>query len=113
LQTLLTVTRPKSGSVESEERFRATFYQAAVGIAQISIDGQWLLINDRFCEILGYSRDELKKKTFIDITHPDDREASLNAARKPLAGKISSWFVEKRYIRKDGATVGAGCPSLW
>jgi len=90
---------------ESEERFRATFYQAAVGIAQTSIDGQWLLLNDRFCEILGYSRDELHGKTFADITHPDDREASLTAARRLLAGKISSWSSEKRYIRKDGVTV--------
>jgi PAS domain S-box-containing protein len=89
----------------SEECFRATFYQAAVGIAQTSIDGQWLLLNDRLCEILGYSRDELRGKRFIDITHPDDREASLIAFRKLLAYEISSWSAEKRYIRKDGVTV--------
>jgi len=92
---------------ESEKRFRATFFQAAVGIAQTRIDGHWLLLNDRFCEILGYSQDELRGKTFIDITHPDDREASLTAVRGLLAGEISSWSPEKRYIRKDGATVWA------
>ena len=92
---------------ESEERFRVTFFQAAVGIAQTSLDGQWLLLNNRFCEILGYSRDELRGKTFIDITHPDDREASLMGSRKLLAGEISSWSSEKRYIRKDGITVWA------
>ena len=92
---------------ESEERFRVTFFQAAVGIAQTSLDGQWLLLNPRFCEILGYSEDELRGKTFIDITHPDDREASLTAHRKFLAGEISSWSSEKRYIRKDGITVWA------
>ena len=90
---------------ESEERFRATFYQAAVGIAQTRIDGQWMLLNDRFCEFLGYSRDELRGKTFIDITHPDDREASLTAASKLVTGEISSWSAEKRYIGKGGATV--------
>ena len=92
---------------ESEERFRVTFFQAAVGIAQTNIDGQWLLLNPRFCEILGYSRDELCGKTFIDITHPDDREASIAASRKLLAGEISSWSSEKRYIRKDGIMVWA------
>jgi PAS domain S-box-containing protein len=92
---------------ESEERFRVTFFQAAVGIAQTSLDGQWLLLNPRFCEILGYSRDELRGKTFIDITHPDDHEASLMGSRKLLAGEISSWSSEKRYIRKDGITVWA------
>ena len=90
---------------ESEERFRVTFYQAAVGIAQTGIDGQWMLLNDRFCEILGYSRDELRGKRFIDITHPDDREASLTAVRRLVADEISSWSSEKRYIRKDGVTI--------
>src|SRR6516164_8496051 len=89
----------------SEGNFRATFYQAAVGMAQTSIDGEWILLNDRFCEFLGYSRDELRGKTFIDITHPDHREASLAAARKLLAGEISAWSSAKRYIRKNGVTV--------
>jgi PAS domain S-box-containing protein len=92
---------------ESEERFRATFFQAAVGMAQTSLEGQWQLLNDRLCEILGYSRDELREKTLIEITHPEDRAASLAAREKLLAGEISSWSSEKRYIRKDGVTVWA------
>jgi PAS domain S-box-containing protein len=92
---------------EGEERFLAIFSQAAVGIAQNSPDGKWLLLNDRFCEILGYSPAELRGKTFLDISHPDDREASLTAVRQLLAGQISSWSAEKRYIRKDGTTVWA------
>ncbi len=92
---------------ESQERFRATFFQAAVGIAHTGLDGKWLLLNDRFCEIIGYSQGELSGKTFLDVTHPDDREASLAAVRQLLAGEISSWTREKRYIRKDGATVWA------
>jgi PAS domain S-box-containing protein len=90
---------------ESEELFRATFFQAAVGIAQTSLDGGWLLLNDRFCEILGYSRDELRGKSFIDITHPDDRQASLAGVRDLVSGRMSSWVIRKRYIRKDGAAV--------
>ena len=92
---------------ESEERFRVIFFQAAVGIAQTSIDGHWLLLNDRFCEMLGYSRDEIKEKTFIEIMHPDDRESSLTARDRLVAGEISSWSSEKRYIRKDRVTVWA------
>jgi PAS domain S-box-containing protein len=92
---------------ESEARFRAAFFQAAVGIAQTSVDGKWQLFNDRFCEILGYSRNELcekalTEKTLIKIAHPDDREAFLAARQKLLNGEISSWSSEGRYIRKDG-----------
>jgi PAS domain S-box-containing protein len=97
---------------ESEARFRAAFFQAAVGIAQTSVDGKWQLFNDRFCQILGYSRNELREKaliekTLLNIAHPDDREAFLAARHKLLAGEISWWSSEKRYIRKDGATVWA------
>ena len=57
----------------SEERFRATFFQAAVGITQATLSGQFRLVNDRICEILGYSRAELLGMTFLEITHPDHR----------------------------------------
>jgi PAS domain S-box-containing protein len=62
---------------ESEERFRVAFYQAAVGIAQTGPDGQWLFVNDRYCEMFGYSQTELRGKNFLDITHPDDRRWSF------------------------------------
>ncbi len=92
---------------QSEERFRATFFQAAVGIAQTSIQGEWVLLNDRFCEILGYTQAELLGKTFLDITHPGDREANILAQTQLISGEISSWSMEKRYIRSNGATVWA------
>ena len=59
---------------ESEERFRNTFEQAAVGIAHVSPDGHFLRINQRFCDIVGYSPEEMLQKTFGEITHPDDLE---------------------------------------
>lgn len=90
---------------ESEKRFRATFFQAAVGIAHTGLDGHWLLLNDCFCEFLGYPPAELRHKSFLDTTHPEDREDSLAAMRRLLSGEISSWSKEKRYIRKDGVTV--------
>jgi PAS domain S-box-containing protein len=102
--------RAEAALRESEQRFRATFFQAAVGIAQTSPDSKWLLLNDRFCEMLGYTQAELRGKTFLDFTHPDDREASLTAVRRALAGEISSWSTEKRYVRKDGTIVWA---RLW
>jgi PAS domain S-box-containing protein len=89
---------------ESEECFRMAFYQAPVGIAQTRPDGQWLFVNDRYCEIFGYSPTELRGKNFLDVTHPDDGGASRTALRQLLAGDISSLLTEKRYIRKDGET---------
>ncbi len=91
----------------SEERFRTTFFQMAVGIAQTSLQGEWLLLNDRFCEILGYTQAELRGKTFLDITHPDDREEVLDGRRRVLAGEILSHTMEKRYVHKNGTTVWA------
>ena len=106
-------TRAETALRASEERFRATFYQAAVGMAQTGLDGKWLLLNDRLSEILGYTQAELRGKNFLEITHSDDREMSLAGVRQLLAGNISSWSTEKRYVRKDGAIVWARlCVSL-
>jgi PAS domain S-box-containing protein len=86
---------------ESDERFRATFFQAAVGIAHVGLEGDWLLMNDRFCQMLGYTHSELREKALADITHPDDLEAVLTGRRQLLAGEIPFHTMEKRYIRKD------------
>ncbi|HEY1495310.1 MAG TPA: PAS domain S-box protein [Candidatus Solibacter sp.] len=92
---------------DSEERFRATFFQAAVGITQAELTGRFQLVNDRFCEILGYSREELLDKTFLEITHPDDREACGHYIHQLTTGEIPSCTTEKRYLHKSGATVWA------
>jgi two-component system cell cycle sensor histidine kinase/response regulator CckA len=86
---------------ESEERFRATFEQAAVGIAHVAPDGRWLRVNERLCEMVGYTREELLAGSFQEITHPDDLPADLENVRKVLAGDIRNFGMEKRYIRKD------------
>jgi PAS domain S-box-containing protein len=93
--------REEQVRAESDERFRATFFQAAVGISHIGLDGEWLLFNERYCQMLGYTAAELCEKTLMDITHPDDREAALTGRRQLLAGEISSNTMEKRYLRKD------------
>src|SRR5215510_14519267 len=90
---------------DSGARFRATFENAAVGIARVAPDGCWLEVNQRLCDIVGYTRKELMTKTFGDITHPDDLESDWNQARRLLAGEIENYSMEKRYYRKDGSIV--------
>jgi two-component system sensor histidine kinase UhpB len=90
---------------ESETRFRATFEQAAVGIAHISPDGHWLRMNQKLCDIVGYTRDELLSRTFQDITHPDDLHADLTLLQEMLRGQIDTYTMEKRYLRKDGSEI--------
>jgi len=90
---------------EREERFRATFDQAAVGIAHLSFEGQWLRINARYCEIVGYTESELRKLSFRDITHPDDLSDDLDDRSGLIAGTNDAYTREKRYIRKDGSPV--------
>jgi PAS domain S-box-containing protein len=90
---------------ESEDRFRATFEHAAVGIAHIAADGRWLLVNQRLCQILGYSREELLALHVKDLTHPDDRETDDRLRRRLFAGDIDHYSLEKRYIRRDGSLI--------
>ena len=90
---------------ESEERFRATFEQAAVGIALVAPDGRFLRLNQKFCDIVGYSLDEMLERTFQDITHSDDLDTDLEYLRQLLAGEIETYSMEKRYFRKGGEIV--------
>lgn len=88
--------------IESEDRFEATFDQAAVGIALVAPDGRWLRVNDRLCEILGYDQEALLQTNFHNLTYPEDLNSDLENVRAMLAHEISSCAMEKRYIRKDG-----------
>ena len=97
--------RAEEALKESEERFRATFEQAAVGIAHVGPDGRWLRVNDRLCEIVGYPREELLGLTFRDITHPDDLDNDLEHLSRLLDGETEIYKTEKRYLRKDGTVV--------
>ncbi len=92
---------------ESEERFRATFEQAAVGIAHVSLDGAFLRVNQRLCGIVGYSADELLTRRFADITAPEDLTASYSAAHEVVGGAREAHSFDKRYVRKDGSLVWA------
>jgi len=86
---------------ESEERFKATFEAAGVGMAHVAPDGRWLRMNVKLSEITGYTREELLSLTFQDITHPDDLGKDLEHFRRLRLGEIESYSMEKRYVRKD------------
>jgi PAS domain S-box-containing protein len=90
---------------ESEERFRQAFEFAGAGMAIVGLDGEWLKVNRVICEITGYPEPELLKKTFQDITHPEDVAADLGHVRELLENKARYFQMEKRYIRRDGGIV--------
>ncbi|WP_336952590.1 hybrid sensor histidine kinase/response regulator [Sphingobium aromaticivastans] len=90
---------------DAARHFAATFEQAAVGLAHCSPEGRLLLVNDRFCEIAGYSRDELVGLDYRQITHPADYEIDARLAGRLLLGEINDFAYEKRYVRKDGGLV--------
>ncbi|MFP4439801.1 MAG: PAS domain S-box protein [Chloroflexaceae bacterium] len=87
---------------ESEDRFRSTFENAAVGIAHVGFDGTWLRVNQRLCTIVGYTAEELAGQPFQDITHPDDLKIDLERFRLLMRGEVSGYQIEKRYFHKAG-----------
>jgi PAS domain S-box-containing protein len=89
----------------SEERLRAMFSQAAVGIATAELDGRFVEANEKACAILGRPLEELRRHTFTGLTHPDDVEKTSQLVRQLLEGAIPSYSLEKRYVRADGSTV--------
>ncbi|MEE3717691.1 PAS domain S-box protein [Tumidithrix elongata RA019] len=88
--------------LESEQRFRSVFEQAAVGIVRSSLSGQFFQANQRFCELVGYTEAELLEKTFKEITYIDDLKRELVDYQQLLDGDVSTLSLEKRYVCKDG-----------
>lgn len=86
----------------SEARFRAIFEQAAVGITQATLSGTFLQVNQRFCDLLGYTTAELADRTIRDLTHSEDRALEQNAIQQLITGEITSSSIEKRLICKNG-----------
>ncbi len=104
--TLQDITEQKLSEMnlrDSEERFRATFEQAAVGILHVSFDGQILRCNQRFADFLGYSPEEIAGKSFQQFTPPEYQTKSKGILLELEVGNIDEQSFEKPYLRKDGS----------
>lgn len=89
----------------SETLFRLTFDQAPVGVAFIGLDFRFLRANQTFAQITGYTVEELRRRTFVEITHPDDAGLDSAIANELIRGSRDFYEMDKRYIRRDGAVV--------
>ena len=97
--------REKEELKKSEARFRSYFDLNLYGIAVTSPEKGWIQVNNRICFIMGYSRDEIVRMTWTEITHPDDLAADLEQFSRVLSGEIEQYNMEKRFIRKNGSVV--------
>ena len=89
----------------SEERFRGTFENAAVGIAHVDAQGNILRVNQKLYDIVGYPNAELVGKSIPEVTHPDDLAANLALFGPLMHGELPSFNMEKRFFRRDGSIV--------
>ncbi len=89
----------------SEHRFRITFEQAAVGLAHVALDGRWLLVNRKLCDIIGYTREELLERTFHSVMLPEDLPEAFAHAQRLITGELETFVQEMRHVRKDGSLI--------
>lgn len=92
---------------ENEERFRLIFDHSPTGMLVQDADGRKLQVNHSFCEMLGYSEEELRELSIEEMTHPDDRAISMDKVSRLEKGELDAFSMEKRYLRKDGSTLWA------
>jgi diguanylate cyclase (GGDEF)-like protein/PAS domain S-box-containing protein len=116
--------RAQDALKQSEERFRAFFEFASIGLVIEDLDGKYLQVNDAFCKMVGYTREELIGKSYPEITHPDDLNTDIEQTKRLLQGEIEYFQIEKRYSHKQGNTIwvllsislikdGSGAPLLF
>jgi PAS domain S-box-containing protein len=101
---------------DSRNLFQAIFQQAAVGVAKIDTKtGSFLTINQRYCEIVGYSQEEMTASKFMILIHPDDLEAVANSMNQLIKAEINRFSIEKRYFHKNGSIiwVNLNVSSMW
>jgi PAS domain S-box-containing protein len=106
-QVAIAVDRKRTEAAlhESVETFRGYFNMGTVGVCVTSPEKGWIEVNDYMCRMLGYTRHELLRLTWAEMTHPDDLDADVALFNQVLAGQRDSYELEKRFIRKDGQTI--------
>jgi len=101
------INRRETELKDSERKFREAFDLVGIGLTQIDTSGKFSVVNRRICEMLGYERNELVGRSFIDLTHPDDRESDVELLRSVMNTPVARISKEKRYLRKDGSVLWA------
>jgi len=89
----------------SNQQLKDTFEHSATGMAHSHLDGRWIRVNQTYCDLIGYTREELLRLHFRDFTHPDDLGLDLDLLTRTLSGELTHYSFEKRYIHKQGHTV--------
>ncbi|HEX7951524.1 MAG TPA: PAS domain S-box protein, partial [Burkholderiales bacterium] len=107
IQDITARKQAEGALIETEARFRATFDHASVGIMHSTLDRRILTANRKFCEMVGYSAQELQQGSVKRLHHPDDSDADQPLEKQLLAGDIGHFSFEKRYVRKDGSVFWA------
>ena len=92
---------------QSERRFRNYFEQGLIGMAVTSVDKRWLEVNDRLCEMMGYSREELLQRSWTEVTLAEDLEPNYRLFDQLLAGAVDHFTLNKRYFKRDGSVLYA------
>lgn len=92
---------------EREKRFTNAFDHAPIGMALVSLQGEWIKVNLSLCQLLGYTEQEFLKRTFQEFTHPDDLDKDLTLLKQLVEGLIPSYSMEKRYYHADGRLIWA------
>lgn len=88
---------------KSREEFRNYFEMGSIGMCVTSQEKGWVEVNDKLCRMLGYSKDELRKLTWSELTHPDDLAPDVALFNRVLSGDLDNYQMDKRFIRKDGS----------
>ena len=105
IHVVLTDISERAPSKQSDDNFRAIFERSPIGIGIAGPDLRYRMVNPALCRMLGYSEEELRGMSFLDITHPDDVNLNQWNLDGLTAGEASHFSMEKRYVRKDGETV--------
>jgi PAS domain S-box-containing protein len=90
---------------QSEERFRNYFELSLTPMAITAPGKNWVRVNGRVCDLLGYRVEELRERTWAELTHPDDLAADVTRFERMLRGEIDGYSLEKRFLHRDGRVV--------